>query len=986
MTTRSPGSTPAPHPDSSRLDQKEQVDSSVRPRFQVVTSRGFVEWLAQENVGLAFTTYQRGGLIFLGRRPDGELGLWASSFDRAMGLCASGDGLWLGTAFLLWRLENSLAPGEVQDGFDRVYVPRRAYTTGDLDVHDLAVGPEDQPIFVNTRFNCLATVDPRCSFRPVWRPPFIGALVPEDRCHLNGLALEGGRPKFVTIVARTDVADGWRDHRERGGLVMDVTSDAVLAEGLSMPHSPRLHRGRLWLLEAGTGHLGYLDFRTGRFERVAFLPGYARGLTFVGNHAIVGLSRPRREHSFQGLPLDRNLAEKGAKARCALHVVELDSGVTVHWARIEEGIEELYDVVALPGVVRPKALSFVTAAIGHRFCFVEEGRWRHWAADPGSVEPPTGPAPTLPGTRPITPAHAESDPTSAEELLQRADGLAVHHRFDQAIEAYRNLLARHPDHVEALVGLATILARRDDLAGAIDLLRRALRLRPQAALICHQLAAVYELAGMDEEALAGYRRAVKLKPDLLRARHRLSQIRDQRCDWQGRTEEKQALAALLKDHLARGVPGLGNPVDPWSLLTLPLSPDELLPLARAFSSATTHTGSLRNSSLRTAFPPHSAPRPGRCRIGYLAHEFRHGALTQLMAGVFEAHDRQRFEIFGYADTPDDGSSRGRRVEEGCDHFRRLRALDVVEAARCIAADELDVLVVLNPLTTDARPEIAALRPAPIQVSYQLCVTSGADYFDYFLTDRTATPPGSEGHFSEHLVFLPPPYLVTDDRMPFPESLPSRAACGLPDQGFVFCCFNNPYKIDPPTFDLWMRLLAEVPGSILWVFGRYPEVRANLAREAAARGIAGDRLVSADKLPHEEHLARLPRADLILDTPLVNSITTAVDALWAGVPVLTLPGDHFAQRACASLVLAAGLPELIATDHEDYLRKAIHLARHTHELQALRDRLHAGRRTCPLFDTKRKVRQLEQAYEAMIERRRSGRPPGRIHLDGTEPCA
>ncbi len=380
------------------------TDSGQRPRFQIVTSRGFVEWMEHENAGLAFTTYQRGGMILLGRRPGNQLGMWASSFDRAMGLCASGDGLWLATTNVLWRLENSLAPGAVQQGFDRVYVPRCAHTTGDLDIHDIGSASGGRPVFVNTRFNCLATVDERCSFRPLWRPPFISSLVPEDRCHLNGLAMENEQPKYVTMVAASDVVDGWRDARDSGGLVINVPDNEVIADGLSMPHSPRLHRGKLWLLESGTGHLGFIDPVSGRFERVAFLPGYARGLAFVGNFAVVGLSRPRDEHSFQGLALDRNLADKGAAARCGLHVIELDRGATVHWARIEQGIEELYDVVVLPGVRRPKALSFASEAIGHQFCFEDGGKWQHWTAESSALAEPATSAPSMSSPPPVGPA------------------------------------------------------------------------------------------------------------------------------------------------------------------------------------------------------------------------------------------------------------------------------------------------------------------------------------------------------------------------------------------------------------------------------------------------------------------------------------------------------------------------------------------------------------------------------------------------------
>ena len=325
-------------------------------RLEILSSRGLPGWLADANTSLAFTTYQAGKLFLLGLQPGGRLSLFERSFNRCMGLCAHADSLWLSTLFQIWRLENALPAGHVQDGHDRLYIPRVAHTTGDLDVHDLAVTTTGQVVFVNTLFSCLATLSDRASFVPLWRPPFISRLAAEDRCHLNGLALADGAPAFVTLVGRSDVADGWREHRRRGGMVYDVRSNEPVCADLSMPHSPRLHGDRLWLLEAGSGQLGFVDPDSGRFERVAFLPGYARGLCIVGDHAVVGLSKLRRSRTFADLELGEQLANRGAEPRCGLMVIDLRSGDAVHWLRLDGIVEELYDVAALPGVRRPMAL------------------------------------------------------------------------------------------------------------------------------------------------------------------------------------------------------------------------------------------------------------------------------------------------------------------------------------------------------------------------------------------------------------------------------------------------------------------------------------------------------------------------------------------------------------------------------------------------------------------------------------------------------
>lgn len=335
-------------------------------KFALTASRHFPQWLAQSGGSLAFTTYQAGKVFFLGTRPDGRLSVFERTFPRSMGLAASADGrsLALATHYQIHRFDNVLPPGEANaDGFDAVYAPHAAWVTGDLDVHDVGFGADGRPVFVNTLFGCIAAVSDSHSFRPFWIPPFISRLAAEDRCHLNGMAMDEGRPAYATAVSRSDAADGWRDRRADGGVVIDVASGEIVAGGLSMPHSPRLHGGRLWLLNSGAGEFGFVDPTSGRFEAVAFCPGYARGLTFLGNHAIVGLSRARENRTFSGLALDAALALRDIEARCGLAVIDLASGDMTHWVRLEGVVRELYDVAALPGVRRPSAIGFKTDEI-----------------------------------------------------------------------------------------------------------------------------------------------------------------------------------------------------------------------------------------------------------------------------------------------------------------------------------------------------------------------------------------------------------------------------------------------------------------------------------------------------------------------------------------------------------------------------------------------------------------------------------------------
>lgn len=338
----------------------------------LLLSQQFAAWLEKVNASLALTTYQAGRLFFIGRKPDESVRAHERIIEQCQGMWTDGQTLWTSGLYMLWRFENVLRAGETTPaGADRKFVPREGRITGRTDIHDIAMGEIDgarRPIFVNTLFCCLATISETASFRPLWQPKFLSALAPEDRCHLNGLAMDGTRPAFVTAVSRSDVADGWRERRQDGGVVIDVASNEIVASGLSMPHSPRLYDGRLWLLNSGAGEFGIVDPASGAFTPVAFCPGYARGLAFIGRYAVIGLSKPRRNKTFEGLALDERLREKDAAARCGLLVVDVDTGHVVEWLRFEHTIEELYDVAVLPGVRAAEAIGFKADDIQREIC------------------------------------------------------------------------------------------------------------------------------------------------------------------------------------------------------------------------------------------------------------------------------------------------------------------------------------------------------------------------------------------------------------------------------------------------------------------------------------------------------------------------------------------------------------------------------------------------------------------------------------------
>lgn len=339
------------------------TQATSTPSLEINGSRQFTAWLGEQNLSLAFTTYQAGKLFAIGLQPDGRLSVFERTFERCMGLWADSSRLYMSTLYQLWRFQNALQPGQSHNGYDSLLVPQVGYITGDLDVHDVAVDKSGKIIFVNTLFGCLATVSEEHSFIPLWQPPFISKLAAEDRCHLNGLAMVNGRAKYVTAVSQSDIADGWRDRRISGGCVIDISSNDIILTGLSMPHSPRWHQQKLWLLNSGTGFFGYADLKNSTFEPVTFCPGYLRGCAFSGNFAVVGISKPRNNKTFSGLPLDENLSARDAEPRCGLLVIDLRTGDIVHWLRIEGIVEELYDVAILPEVRRPMAIGFKTDEI-----------------------------------------------------------------------------------------------------------------------------------------------------------------------------------------------------------------------------------------------------------------------------------------------------------------------------------------------------------------------------------------------------------------------------------------------------------------------------------------------------------------------------------------------------------------------------------------------------------------------------------------------
>ncbi|UKJ75780.1 tetratricopeptide repeat protein [Azospirillum brasilense] len=537
---------------------------------------------------------------------------------------------------------------------------------------------------------------------------------------------------------------------------------------------------------------------------------------------------------------------------------------------------------------------------------------------------------------------------------------ALGHR-EAAETALRRAVSLDPALVPGWLNLGTVVQERGQPEAAAHCYRNALALRPDLAEAHANLGLVVKEAGHLADSLPSFERALALGlPDAGGVLAQLVQQMRHLCRWNGLAERSAQLAALVGG-------GATRQVHPWIFLGEGASPAAELACARRYAE-------WRAQGIAAMPLRRDSGARGRLRVGYLSADFHEHATAALIAELIERHDRERVEIVGCSYGPDDGGPMRRRLIAAFDRFVDLAACSHADAAARIRADGVDILVDLKGYTQHARPEIAAHRPAPVQAQWLgYPGTMGAGFIDYVIGDPVVTPFDHQPFYAERIAQLPVCYQPNDRRRPIGPT-PSRAACGLPERGMVFCCFNAAYKITPALFGLWCRLLRAVPDSVLWLLDSHPEASANLRREAAHRGVAADRLVFAPRRPPAEHLARYRLADLFLDTKPVGAHTTASDALWAGLPVLTMAGEGFASRVGTSLLRAVGLPELATRSLADYEAAAVRLASEPDDIARLKARLTAQRERAPLFDTDRLARALERAYATMWDIHMAGKPP------------
>ncbi len=530
-------------------------------------------------------------------------------------------------------------------------------------------------------------------------------------------------------------------------------------------------------------------------------------------------------------------------------------------------------------------------------------------------------------------------------------------RFDEALAQFDEAIRLQPGFIEALINSGVLLRSMFRHKESLERFNRVLEIQPDHIAALSNCGVMLTEFKQSEHACRMFERLIALAPDHDYALGLLHYERAHLCDWTG----QEALAVRIRAAVLAGKRATKS----LAFMSVSDQASEHLICARLFASqqCPKKPVSLWNGE---------AYRHDRIRIAYVSPDFREHPVGHLMAGVFELHDKTRFETIAISLGIDDGSRLRGRMLAAFDQFHDVRSWGTEQIARKMRELEVDIAIDLGGYTSDTRAEIFAWRPAPVQVNFLgYPGTMGSDYFDWILADRQVIPPDHQAFYSEKVAWLPHSYLPTDSSVRISPVTPSRAECGLPETGFVFCSFSHDYKIAPPLFDTWMRLMRAVPGSVLWLMSRGEAARANLKREAEARGVDASRLVFAERVPRvEDHLARYRQADLFLDTYPYNAHTTGADALMAGLPVVTCRGESFPSRVGASLLHAIGMPELVTESFAAYEALALLLALEPARLARLRARLARHRATHPLFDTPRFCRDLEAT---LVELHRAAPP-------------
>lgn len=919
---------------------------------------------------LLVSTYQAGKLVVLGTQA-GRLTVTVRDFERAMGVAAAAHAIAIGTRRQIHFLRpaHDLASRlEPAGTFDRCWVPRLSFYTGNVHGHDLAWGSDGLWV-VNTLFSTLGTLHEDFNFVPRWRPRFITELIDQDRCHLNGVALADGKPKIVTAMAESNEPSGWRPTKASTGCVIDVPSQETVARGFAMPHSPRLYQDRLWVLDSGRGRMSLVEPASGRIEPIVEVPGYTRGLAFAGQFAFVGLSRIRETSVFGGVPI----AERRDQLKCGIAVVDLVSGRAVAAFRFENGVEEIFAVEVLPRTRNPALFGpsldedeqreiWIVPSPGHSVAPEDRPALWNRGADGDTVRQPetARPAATTIDTRSFargdlrTTQSGDVAPADSQVWAARGDALHRQGRLHEAAAALRKAADSAADPAPLLTNLGNVQQELGDQDRALACYRQAVE-KNAACVPAHQnLGYLLANFGEPDQALEHYRQALRVNDspmNRLLAACVLPVVYDSTDDvqrWRRHLEESlRALAAeqLTVDAARQMVPtsffvayqGLNDrEVMRWL--------GQVCRGAEDVAAAGDGTGRLRIAGRKL-------------RIGFLSAYFRDHTIGRLNLGRVQRLSRDRLEICVlYAARQADGVTD--QFRQSADQFLVLPR-DVVSARKAIVEAKLDVLIFADVGMDALTSTLAWSRLAPVQcATWGHPDTTGSPQIDYFLSSELLEIESADAHYTERLVRLP--NLATYFERPRRVGPPrSRAFFGLPEQRHLYVCPQTLFKFHPEFDHSLAGILAADPAAELVLLeGRVSNwtrrLRSRLER-TLPDGCRRVRFLPAQ--PRDDFLALLELADVVLDPPHFGGGHTSYEALAVGTPVVTLPGEFLRSRITQALYRRMGDTDAVVDSPAEFIRVAVQLATQPAARRALSERLRQANHV--LFDNPDDVRALEE---------------------------
>ncbi len=884
--------------------QSNPDDSITEPTFCEVKfeyTPQFPEILSHLNASVLVTTYQAGKLLVLGAH-GGKLQISFLSYDQPMGLAVHSNRIAIGTRKQIHFLVPAHETQQGQDFYDGCFVPRTSFYTGNIHGHDLGWGDNGLWI-VNTLFSSLATLHDDYSFVPQWRPPFISQLIDQDRCHLNGMALENGRPRFVTAMSETDSAAGWRPNKATSGVVMDVTTGQVVCRGLSMPHSPRLHGGRLWLLNSGHGSFGWVDPARGTYESVENLPGYTRGLSFCGQFAFIGLSKIRETSVFGGVPI----AERREELRCGVGVVDLVTGKTVAVFQFFSGVSEIFAVETLQGFTNPLIAG----------SSVDQKEREVWIVPSESVPRPRV-QPRLPLYCNPQTRHDDEQGTTKELTAAELVDLG-NQRQDQGKQAsaslcYQRALEVEPNCIAALQNLGYLLFNMGEPERSHDIYQRLLEQMPTPL---HRLLAGSVLPVVyDSQSDMDFWRERQM--GILR-------------ELQASRETVDATQTLVPTCFFAAYQGLC---------------DRDLMAMRGQAIAGKDFSKIRGARRRE----------DRLRVGFLSAYFRDHTIGRLNIGRLENLSREKIELtVVYAGQTQDEMSE--RFSRTADRYLSLPR-DLSSAIKLMTSLELDLLIHADVGMDSLTQTLAYSRFAPIQIAtWGHPDTSGSAMIDFYLSSESLETADAQSHYTEQLIKLPS--LCIDYERPALKAIAkTREQLGLPTDHHLYACPQTLFKFHPGFDGVLSDILESDPnGELVLIEGRLSEWTHRLKRRfRRTLPEGGKRVRFLPALPREDFLSLLAKVDVVLDPIHFGGGNSSFEAIAMGTPVVTLAGDLLRSRITSAIYGEMEMSDLVVGSLKEYVELAVRIASDQSFGRELKNRIRSS--TDKLFHSHRASAQLE----------------------------